>query len=109
MEPKQWYVAFDWDELDGMFILDNKGEPVAVIAEDNFGQPGDVVKYDPEVVKARAELIADAPDLLRLLKYCAEYAWRYFDCSDVSDPLELVESYALLEKHAGLLGAKHEG
>ena len=109
MEPKQWYVAFDWDELDGMFILDNKGEPVAVVAEDNLGQPGDVVKYDLEVVKARAELIADAPELLRLLKFCAEYAWRYVHCDDGNEPLGLIDSYVLLKKHAGLLGVKHEG
>ena len=47
----------------------------------------------------RAELMADAPTMLRLLDFCAEVAWRYFDCGDEDEPLELLSAFELVRKH----------
>lgn len=47
----------------------------------------------------RAELMADAPKMLRLLNFCANAAWRYFDCGDEDEPQELQDAFDLVRKH----------
>lgn len=47
----------------------------------------------------RAELMADAPTMIRLLKLCAEVAWQYFDCGDEDEPQWLSDTHELVRKH----------
>lgn len=101
--PGPWVYAPDYDENDGDIIINRDYEfPVAICFKSDLR---DEIQYDPEEVRANANLIAAAPDLYAALEEVLnstmamrEEDFRY-DEGSVSDVLNLCR--AVLAKARG--------
>ena len=90
LKDESWTYAWDYDENESHIILNSENEPIGEVYETQEGV---------EIASCRAELMADAPTMIRLLDFCAEVAWRYVHCGDGDEPLELLSAFELVRKH----------